>query len=135
MREPLAGIPGDVCFLDLQLLASDGTILSTNRYIFSRTANLAPLLACPPTRLSASSFGEDLMVTNCGETTAMFVWLEDSRDLSLSGYAYFDDNYFCLLPGESRTVKVTWMGVPAGEQCLEVSGWNTERLLLQHGEA
>jgi hypothetical protein len=58
--------------------------------------------------------------------------------LNASGYAYFDDNYFCLLPEESRTVTVTWMDVPAGERRLEVSAWNAEPIhldLSQDGDA
>jgi hypothetical protein len=49
--------------------------------------------------------------------------------LNASGYSYFEDNYFCLLPEESRIVTVTWLNVPAGERQLEVSAWNTERIL------
>lgn len=134
MREPLASIPGEIFFLDLQLLSPDGDALAHNRYAFSRAANLAPLLACPPTNLSVSSTGVEseqiVILTNGAESTAMFVWLEDARDLNTSGYAYFDDNYFCLFPGESRTITVTWKDDPTGEQCLEISGWNTERILL-----
>jgi hypothetical protein len=60
----------------------------------------------------------------------MFVWIEDARDVNISGYVYFDDNYFCLLPEESRAVTVTWTDVPVEERRLEIAGWNTQRLLL-----
>jgi hypothetical protein len=60
----------------------------------------------------------------------MFIWLEEARDLNAPGYAYFDDNYFCLLPKESRTVTVTWTDVPPEERRLEIAGWNTQRILL-----
>jgi hypothetical protein len=60
----------------------------------------------------------------------MFVWLEDARNLNAPGYAYFDDNYFCLLPEESRTVTVAWKDVPVKERRLEVSAWNAEHILL-----
>ncbi|MGB8984676.1 MAG: sugar-binding domain-containing protein [Anaerolineales bacterium] len=126
-QKPLADIPEEVFFLDLQLLGPDG-MLAHNRYAFSRAANLSPMLACPPTRLSVSASGESLALTNDGETAAMFVWLEDARNVRAPGYVYFDDNYFCLLPGESRTVKVTWTDVPAGERQLEIRGWNTQTL-------
>jgi beta-mannosidase len=140
LEEPLANISEEVFFLDLQLFTSDGASLCYNRYAFSRTADLAPLLACPPTRLSVSSSrfvdkaeGEReqiLTITNTGGTAAMFVWLEDARDVNASGYTYFDDNYFCLFPEESRTVTVNWVAVPAEERRLEVSGWNTDSILL-----
>ena len=134
LQESLDHIPEEVFFLDIQLLDPDGTLLCDNRYVFSRSATLAPLLACPPTMLSVSSnvVGSEqlLTLTNTGETVAMFIWLEDARDLNDSGYAYFDDNYFCLLPGESRTVTVTWKDVPARERRLEVAAWNIEHILL-----
>ena len=131
MRETLSKIPEEVFFLDLQLLSPDGILLSHNRYVFTRTADLTPLLACPETIVSiSSSSGEDVVtLTNKGEVAAMFAWLEDARDLNASGYAYFDDNYFCLLPEESRTVRVTWQDVPADERTVEISGWNTEYIL------
>jgi beta-mannosidase len=146
IREPLVDIPEEVFFLDLKLLGNDGKLLCSNRYTFSARTTLAPLLACSPTTLSISiSRSKDnresehsLTLTNSGDTAAMFVWLEDARDLNASGYAYFDDNYFCLLPEESRTVTVTWMDVPAGERRLEVSAWNAEPIhldLSQDGDA
>ncbi len=67
-----------------------------------------------------------LTLMNNGHTSAMFVWLEDDRPVNASGYAYFDDNYFCLLPGEERTITATWKDVPVDEQRLEISGWNIE---------
>ncbi|HEY3473458.1 MAG TPA: glycoside hydrolase family 2 protein [Anaerolineales bacterium] len=141
-QESLAAIAEEVFFLDLQLFDADGTLLCHNRYAFSRTTTLAPLLACPPATLQVtSSIKEDehvLTLSNSGNSAAMFVWLEDARDLNASGYAYFDDNYFCLLPGERRTVTVTWSDVPTNERTLEISGWNTENIyvaLSLHGSA
>jgi beta-mannosidase len=134
MQAPLDHISEEVFFLDLLLLDSNGATLGHNRYTFSRTETLAPLLACPPTTLSISSQGREsehtLTVTNTGETTAMFVWLEDARDLNVSGYTYFDENYFCLFPGESRTVTVIWTDVPTKEQQLQISSWNTDSTLI-----
>src|SRR5215207_8978558 len=104
LQESLAVIPEGVFFLDLQLFNPEGALLCHNRYTFSHTTTLAPLLEQPPAILEVSSSGEEdnqvLRLTNRGETSAMFVWLEDARDLNAFGYAYFDDNYFCLLPGE-----------------------------------
>jgi beta-mannosidase len=137
-QQSLEDIPEEVFLLDMQLLESDGSALASNRYTFSHTATLAPLLAAARTTLfiSSSLTGDEQAVTltNGGETVAMFVWLEDARDLNASGYAYFEDNYFCLMPGESHTVKVTWVGVPAEERRLEISGWNTDHTQLG-GEA
>jgi hypothetical protein len=125
LQEPLTNIPEQVFFLDLQLFGADNGLLAQNRYVFSHTANLAPLLAAPPTTLSLSSSEQSVTLTNTGETTALFVWLEEARDLNALGYTCFDDNYFCLLPGESQTVRVIWKDVPVGDRRLEISGWNT----------
>jgi beta-mannosidase len=131
LREPLATISEEIFFLDLQLLGPDGALLGHNRYAFTRTATLAQLLACPSTTVSISSAGEgSVTLTNSGGTAAIYVWLEDSRDLGAPGYVYFNDNYFCLLPHESRTVTVAWKDVPAGEQRLEIAAWNTEPISL-----
>jgi beta-mannosidase len=134
LHELLDSIPEDVFFLDIELCDQDSVRLARNRYAFSHSETLAPLFACTPTTISISSSAgaseHILTITNTGETAALFVWLEDGRDLSASGYAYFDDNYFCLLPKESRTITVTWEDVPGSDQRLEVSGWNTERILL-----
>jgi beta-mannosidase len=134
LQESLAVILEEVFFLDLQLFDLDGALLCHNRYTFSRRTTLAPLLDCPPAALEVSSSGEEnvqlLTLNNSSKTAAMFVWLEDARDLNASGYVYFDDNYFCLLPGESRTVRVTWKDVPVSERKLEISGWNTEHMQL-----
>ncbi|HEX5810369.1 MAG TPA: glycoside hydrolase family 2 protein, partial [Anaerolineales bacterium] len=130
----LSVIPGEVFFLDMQLFHPDGTLLCHNRYAFSRTTTLTPLLDCPPATLQVSSSSDEneqmLTLTNNGEAAVMFLWLEDAREVNASGYAYFDDNYFCLLPKESRTVRVLWKDVPADERLLEISGWNTEHLFI-----
>mgnify|MGYP003577644768 FL=1 len=134
LQQSLDHIPEDVFFLDMQLLDAEGVPFCRNRYVFSRTATLSPLLTCPSTTVSISSSTNEseqfLTLTNDGETATMFVWLEDARDLNAPGYAYFDDNYFCLFPKESRTVTVTWTDVPSEERRLEITGWNTQRILL-----
>jgi len=134
LQEPLAHSPEDSFFLDMQLLDSRGDLLCSSRYVFSHTATLQPLFACPPTTVSVSSSmrenEQSVTLTNDGETAAMFVWLEDARDLNTPGYVYFEDNYFCLLPKESRTVTVIWTDVPMEDRRLEIAGWNTERISL-----
>ncbi|MDQ2691745.1 MAG: hypothetical protein M3Y68_06930, partial [Chloroflexota bacterium] len=135
LQAPLEHIPEEVFFLDLQLLDVGGASLAQNRYVHSRTTTLAPLFACPPATLSVApntvENGQRLTLTNVGDSAAMFVWVEDALDLTALGYAFFEDNYFCLLPEESRTVRVAWKDVPAGERRLEISAWNAERVLLE----
>lgn len=121
---PLADLDSDVFFLDLLLSDEGGQPLARNRYPFSKTENLAPLLALGETQLAVS--GEQdrdewmLVVENVGQVAALGVWLEavDQAARVAAGSksalpatvdsVYYDDNYFTLLPGERRTVRVTW---------------------------
>ncbi len=61
---------------------------------------------------------------------ALWVWLEDARDLPVSGIAYFVDNYFCLLPGEQRPTAVSWQNAPEAERRISVRAWNTDELVI-----
>jgi beta-mannosidase len=147
---PIPNLTDDIFFLDLRLTDPSGATLAANRYIFTRTANLAALMAPQPMttlaveilRHPGSKAGRGLRrgrgergqnledvwtvtVTNTGAFTAFFVWLEDARARGGVGGAYFDDNYFCLFPGERRTMAVTWDGVPEDERRLDVGSWNT----------
>src|SRR5690606_10031786 len=87
---------GAVCLLDLTLVGADGAALSSNRYTFTRAANLAPLLGVAPTTLGLAANASGLSITNTGDTAALFVWLEDARPLDAGGFVYFGDNYFSL---------------------------------------
>jgi beta-mannosidase len=117
-----------VFFLDLHLFDPSGLALSENRYIFSRAATLAPLLAVPETQvcLKVEKAGTEwqLELANHGETTALFIWLEDARPLGSPGFVYFQDNYFCLFPAETRTVTARWEGIGPDERKLDISAWN-----------
>jgi beta-mannosidase len=127
-------MPNGFFLLDLALAAADGAPLAANRYVFSAADDLSPLLAAPATELEATlEAGREtwtMTLSNTGGETALWVWLEDDRPLDCRGYVYFDDNYFCLLPGESRTIQAEWSGVPAAERRLRAGGWNTNTVLL-----
>jgi beta-mannosidase len=92
---PLDAFAHDIFLLDL----------GGNRYVLSRTENLAPLLDLPRTTLVLEK-GE---IRNTGDVAAIGVVLEaDDR------WAAFDDNAFDLLPGESR----------AAGPATRAEGWN-----------
>ncbi|MCZ7545173.1 MAG: hypothetical protein M5R40_17340 [Anaerolineae bacterium] len=130
---PLDRVDGPAFFLDLALADAQGQPLTANRYVFTRAANLAPLLAAPPTALDVrrEEHGDAwaLTLTATGSHAALFAWLEDARPVDAAGYVAFSANHFCLLPGEARTVTVTWQGVPAPERRIAISGWNFDGLL------
>jgi beta-mannosidase len=124
----------NVFFLDLVLKDSTGELMAENRYMFICDTRLTPMLHVDPTRISAqlelSNNEWKLRLENIGHHTGMYIWLEDARERSTPGFVYFDHNYFCLFPGESRCVQVDWMDIPAGERRLEIKGWNTNSLKI-----
>ncbi|WP_309118815.1 sugar-binding domain-containing protein [Paenibacillus sp.] len=133
----LTSLRSDWFFLDLTLSDAEGRRLAENRYVFSATADLAPLLAAPPASLRAetAAAAEDadaiaVRVTNAGDVAAIRMRLEDDRELEKRGDVFFEDNDFDLLPGESRTVNVSFSGVPKPERRILLRGWNTEPIRL-----
>jgi beta-mannosidase len=130
----LAKLREPVVFLDLSLTDSAGTPFSCNRYAFSNTENLAPLLTLPSTQLNGQKIAQGdawiCEITNTGDQTAFGVWLSDKREVGAPGYVYFDDNYFSLFPGEKRTIQVQWEGIATAERQLSIEGWNIESLIL-----
>jgi beta-mannosidase len=126
---PISTIQEKLFFLDLILTDRHGAMISNNRYLFSRTNNLRPMLAAQLSNLSLDTEKSDALwemsVTNTGEYAALCVRFDDGRQVDASGYVYFDDNYFSLLPGESRTIRAEWSGVSHDERRIDVAGWNT----------
>jgi beta-mannosidase len=127
---PMAQLNGDSFFLDLRLQNNQGRLLAHNRYPFTRAANFAPILTVPMTdvKVQKQDRGDAwlLNLTNIGQYTALYLWLEDSRPVGSDGFACFDENHFSLLPQETRSVTVVWRDVPASVRGLEIRGWNTE---------
>ncbi|WP_219471584.1 glycosyl hydrolase 2 galactose-binding domain-containing protein [Nonomuraea rhizosphaerae] len=48
-----------------------------------------------------------------------------ARPATHAGWARWDDNAIDLLPGEERTLRVHWDGVPERDQRILLDGWNT----------
>jgi beta-mannosidase len=90
-----------------------------NRYVMSRTADLAPLLSLPRAELRVERAGDSLLLRNVGGPAALGVVIEDARPVDEPGWVTFSDNVLDLLPGEERRIVV---GGPSGE--LVVEGWN-----------
>ncbi|PYI53528.1 glycoside hydrolase family 2 protein [Paenibacillus flagellatus] len=126
----------DIFFLDLTLTGPEGAVLADNRYLFSRTADLEPILQLPAGGLTVAGIARNgdrwnVTLRNDGEAAAVGVRLDDARRLGDCGYVYFDDNHFHLLPGESRTIVIDWDGVvPEEDRSIEASGFNAGPLRL-----
>ncbi|MHB8624723.1 MAG: beta-mannosidase [Aggregatilineales bacterium] len=119
----------DVFLLDLALKVGETT--ARTQYVFTRAETLAPLYALPTTQLRVEQRAGGVTITNTGDHVALLVWLEDGRDLTAAGFVYFEDNYFCLLPGEQRIVLVSWRDVPQAERQVRIRAWNTNALVIK----
>lgn len=107
----------------LEMRDQHGTVISENTYWrHTKPSDMRALSAMPRTRLEthtrATGDGIVATVTNRGPAVAAMVRLalRDGHGVRVLP-ARYDDNYFWLLPGESRTVTVTWpdrLGRPRG---------------------
>ncbi|WP_121714511.1 discoidin domain-containing protein [Streptomyces sp. E5N91] len=128
----------DLHLLRLTLTDDRGEVLSRNTYWRCRTPEaLRALDQVRGARLTASLSrvsregdrrGATATVRNRGSKVAAMVRLSllgEDGDRVLP--THYDDNYLWLLPGESRTVTLTWpaSALPAGHAKLRVEGYNT----------
>lgn len=140
LQRSLEDIDEAIFYLQLVLHDQASQRLSENRYLFTRTENLAVLLTAPTTTLdveitqtpSPNSRG-GVLITNTGDVTALFIWLEDTRPIGATGYAHFEQNHFCLLPGEAKMIQIDWQDVPPNERQLKIAGWNTAEYIQVMG--
>lgn len=123
-----------IFFLDLVLKDSAGEIVAENRYMFTCDTRLTPMLHVDPTRITTQLARSDdqwnLHIENVGKHAGMYIWLEDARERNATGFVYFEQNYFCLFPAESRFVQIDWKDVPVEERRLEIKGWNTNSVKM-----
>jgi beta-mannosidase len=131
---PLKVIKEDIFFLDLKLVGEGTEELAHNRYIFSKTCDLSPMLTIEKTKIKVRKIIEGdqwkLEITNDGDHAALMVQIDDAGSVYIEDYAYFSDNWFSLLPGESRRVEVLWSNIGDTPQSLELKGWNTEQVIV-----
>jgi F5/8 type C domain/Exo-beta-D-glucosaminidase Ig-fold domain/Glycosyl hydrolases family 2 len=103
----------------LELRDGRGRVLSENTYWrYGKAEDMRALNTLARTRLTVSTSGNTVTVSNRGSTVAALVRLavrDGNGERVLP--ATYDDNYFWLLPGESRKVGVSWpdrLGRPRG---------------------
>jgi hypothetical protein len=128
---------GGVYFVRLRLRRAD-TVLSENFYWSTRSGDCRGLNALPRVRLSLTAalratpggFSLRATVSNPSAAVALAIRLKLLRDRSRERVlpAFYEDNYFALLPGESRAVTVAFSrDALAGEKPrLAVEGWNIQ---------
>ena len=147
-----------VFFLKLTLTDSEGKVLSRNFYWSSnkpytpgRTLTgplfqgMSPLSNLPKTTVKSEvsqsqSNGKNfyhVTVSNPTSTVAFMIWLrmQDARTGKPIRPAFYEDNFYSLLPGETRTVNIEYSGGIAPAQTrLIVDGWNIARKQYENGK-
>jgi exo-1,4-beta-D-glucosaminidase len=153
---PISGL-SDVVLLRLQLDETEGKTSSINWYWLSKKedrlnwsksnwyytpqsayADFSSLQQMPtttlsitPTELAVDSVGRyDVAVRNTGNAVAFFVHI---RALKAEGGedilpVFFSDNYFCLAPGESRTISCSYQNrdPTIRKPYIAITAWNTK---------
>ncbi len=125
-------------FLRLQLKDEKGKELDENFYWLSAKAkSYEALNELETTKLQLtskkSSTGESIVtVNNPGKETSFFIRLKvtDQSGATVSP-VFMDENYFTLLPGESRTVIIELNSMipdSAGPLKIAAEGWNSENI-------
>lgn len=122
-------ISDEVFFLRLELVDANTTLVSRNFYWFAASGALrgsiyAGLDYLPPVNLETSaSWGEGLAevaIKNPTPNIAFFVWIESATENTETTEVEYNDNYFFLLPEESKKLTVRAKEKPG----LFIKGWN-----------
>lgn len=103
--------------LRLELNDKRGLVSLNDYYLEDSGGTLADIAALPPPQLSqrtvvtptANGYRAEVTLSNTGKTIAPFLRLNlKNADGMQILPAVYSDNYFNLLPGERRTVTITW---------------------------
>lgn len=126
---PLEQIEGSLFLLDLVYQDLDGETQINSRYLFSAEENFSSLVSLQPVQphvqIRRAEESWQVELHNATPQVMLGIWLEaDKNDLRAPGAAYFEDNDFSLLPGETRVVMVEWAEIPVEERAIKVSGWS-----------
>jgi glycosyl hydrolase family 2/Ig-like domain-containing protein len=122
--------------LRLELRGKNGELLSQNFYWHARDEHqLQELNSMPKVALTgkvrlkhgATGFAVEVKVTNPAKTPALAVrlTLRDAKTGDRILPAYYEDNYFSLLPGESRNVRIESRNANKNIR-VTTDGWNIE---------
>ena len=132
-----------VFFLRLKLLGEDKMVKDENFYWLSKSGRSFEKLnelaqTTLQTKLSINATGDKVVsVSNPGKETAFFIRLKmiDGKSGQLALPIFFSDNYFTLLPGESREISIDFKLLPENfkpedlQLCLE--GWNSKPISIK----
>ena len=115
--------------LDLLFIVGNGRRI-TNRYLFTKSQNLAPLLHVPKSTLNHAwdSNNRELAIVNSASWVALLINLQDDLDFAGDRYVRFSDNYFTLFPGETKVIAVDYPE-STGES-LRFRAWNSPEYFI-----
>jgi exo-1,4-beta-D-glucosaminidase len=135
----------NIYFLNLRLNDASGELITSNFYWlsakgdynadFTGLKNLPEVsvnISVSPLQKTGKIYNLDLTVENPSSSLAFFInpkiLKSTSKDLVLP--VFWEDNYFSLLPGEKRTVKVEFNdeNLDGEKPLLKVEGWNIKPL-------
>jgi len=124
-----------LCFLRLQLLDEKGKELDENFYwLTTKAKSYEALNELKPVKLKLTSGKRTrnetvVTVSNPGRETAFFIRIKVVDEKGMTALPVFlEENYFTLLPGESRKVKIdlnSLSQIPSGKLSVVSEGWNT----------
>jgi hypothetical protein len=130
------GIKDEVYFLRLKLLDKENKLKDQNFYWLSQPGKSYEKLndlkqTTVQAEFKTNTKGEKVaVISNPGSETAFFIRLKiaDEKSGELALPVFFSDNYFTLMPGESREINVDITQLPENEKSkslnLEMEGWN-----------
>ena len=135
----------NIYFLNLRLEDASGELVSSNFYWlsakgddradFTGLKNLPEVnvnISVSPLQKNGKICTLELTVENPSSSLAFFlnpkILKSTSKDLVLP--VFWEDNYFSLLPGEKRTLKVEFSAdnLDGEKPLLQITGWNIESL-------
>ena len=124
-----------VYILRLTLTNGDGKLVSSNDYVQTQGVESREALHdMRRTQLSVTSDGKSVTLSNTGVVPAMMIRLNlkgDDGEQILP--VIYSDNYFHLMPGESRPIDIDWKVEDARgtKPVVEISGMNITRTTVE----
>ena len=135
--------PGDLTrihFLKLELKDETDKLISSNFYWLSTNADFTQLMSLPPVDLGVSctlkkrmgvcTVYADLKNASPDLAFAINPKIKKIRSREMVLPVYWEDNYFSLLPGESRRLYAKFDEKGGEEPLLILDGWNIKTVIL-----
>lgn len=122
----LVELKTDLFFLEMSICSTDGDKNTHSRILYTKDENLRGLFAQASTALKVERVRNLLYLTNTGSNVALSIRLASTGELEGQRWDHFEDNYFHLFPGESKTVGVINTSPEVGETQISIKGWNTQ---------